>query len=188
MRVITSGFFFGQTCQNVLHFNNPDGLTTPADIATDIKNNWLVQISAMSSGNIVWNNISVRRVDGGTEAPYNLAVSIAGAQSGSAQQLTFLAYVIRIRTAVVGRRGRGRIYVPGPNLNLTNLGVWASSTITGWQTPLNNLAARYLAGGTSSIRLGVASHTDPSDWKAATQLLLASIPGIQRRRNIGVGV
>ena len=184
-RVTLTALYYGQTCQNVMHFRNDDGTLTDAQICVEIRDQFMTDFKAMSQANCVWNNISSQQRDTGSPpAPANLAVSIAGTQSGTTTAFTPQCYLLRIRTALAGRHNRGRMYVPGPNPSNTVSGLWSSGTVSSWATPIANMISKYNAlTGTRGISLGVAPRSSPIDWVGMTTIEFGPA-----WRNIGIGV
>ncbi len=62
------------------------------------------------------------------------------------------AYLVHKRTAAPGRRGRGRLFIPGVPEGLTDArGLISAAQVTGMQTALNLLLARYSGDGTTPL-------------------------------------
>lgn len=197
-RVVISGLLFGQTNQNTVFFRRDDAVW-PADgdtLVQAIKNSWIGVAAATGirdrvTTSQVWNNISAYNTGSPGEAPISLPIAITGARSGANQDLMpYSCYILQLRCGVGGKRGRGRQYIPGPEPGAYKNGILQASHITIWNTVIGQLAAAFMGGSpTSGWSLVVANHNTPSvDHFTVISLQIASVSGVQRRRNIGVGV
>jgi hypothetical protein len=191
VRVTTTFLWMGQQMQNVLHFSNPDGVLSLAAVASDIEANWIGNLRSAVDNRGKWINIGVRNLDDLNVAPYNKAVSITPINDHGDQQVPYMACIIRIRTGVAGKAGRGRVYVPGLATAHTQNGVISTGGFQQWDEPggvLHYVKLAYLASSTvSPLQIGVYHLADHS-FTGATDLTLNPVPGVQRRRNIGVGI
>lgn len=189
-RITLTGFLFGQTIQNVLHFDNVDGALTEAQAATEMSTQWLQQIKTIQITSFTWSLINVQNVSTlPRPSAYNLPVNIAGTQAASNPITVFLAHVIRLRTGLSGRKGRGRIYIAGPSSGEMANGILTAASIAKWETILNVLRGRYLINGSTQLRLGVFHRAELGGTiTACSEMTVAPVPGVQRRRNVGVGV
>jgi len=188
--VITGLAWSAITCQNVLHFRNPDGAVPLATICTELRDNWCTILAAGQTTQFGWRNISVQEV-GSAVAPTNLAIVVNGIDatdpSGGTQ---VLCQKFRIHTPVAGRHGRGRIYLPGYRATLWSTGQLNATGITNMTIRLNAIKARYVGvSATGPITLGVLRRGGTTaDFINADDLSLALVPGVQRRRSLGLGI
>lgn len=175
--------------QNVLHFHNPDGTLTLPQVADDCIANWIGPLKTQQDDNGIYTSIGVRNIDDMTSSPYVRTIAIQGGADHGDQQVPYMCMVLKLRTAIAGRRGRGRVYVAGLATAHTANGVLSSGGLALWENPLCLPAIRnaYLAGGSSDLGL-VVYHRDTRDHSFVTEILPRSVPGVQRRRNIGVGI
>lgn len=187
MRVILSGVILAQRCQNVLHFWNPDDTQTHDNIRDELIANWLPIVRNVQNANWRWTEISVQRVSGTPDIAtvYPLSGN-AGSLSG-APAVTVIAILFSIRTAVPGRHGHGRFYLPGVHGESVSNSVPESGALSAFQGAANALVARYGASGTGPINLVVVPRATPSDTHFCTAIVVRPTFGVQRRRNIGVG-
>lgn len=190
-RVTFTGTCWGTvTCQNVCHFDNPDGVLTPAQIATELRDNWCTILAAGMMNTAGFRNITVAEV-GSAASPYNLPVVVNGIDAVDPNTGTMAVnQKFRIHTPFAGRKGRGRIYLWGYRANLCSQGIVNATGITNMSIRLNALQARYVGvGHTSTLALGVMSRAgDGSAFHFADFLVLSLVPGVQRRRSVGVGI
>lgn len=189
IRVTISGVCLGQTMQNVLHFTNPDDTLTLPAVCTDIRDNWLASMSNCSTSSFTYTLVRADRVDvASPPSPATLAVAVAGVGTPTTNHVV-LCFIFKLRTGVGGRRGRGRIYTMAPRADWISNSVptgAGSAFMTGTVIPA--LLARYGPTGASPLILGVASRDDPTDIKSVESIAVANYMGVQRRRNIGVGI
>lgn len=191
-RAVISGLVNGQLCQNVLHFQK-GGAWTPdlaASLCIDLRDNMLQQWKLRLSNTMQWNGISVYDAETPGRQPSVLAISVPGSVgTSSGNNLPFACTLLRIRTAVTGPRGRGRVYLPGaPNVDFVG-GLATANTSTSWAAIFAVIGPRYVGiTHTSPFEWVLAPKASPADWKSITSLELSGPMGVQRRRNIGVGV
>lgn len=188
-RVTISGVCLGQTMQNVIHFLNPDDSVSLPAVCVDIRDNWLNSMSNCSTSSFAYTLVKAETVGTSTPpSPATLAVAVGGVGTPTTNHVV-LCFIFKLRTQIGGRRGRGRIYVMAPRAdwiaNSVPTGA-GSAFMTGTVIPA--LMARYGPSGVSPLILGVASREDPTDCKPIESIAVASYMGVQRRRNIGVGI
>jgi len=188
-RVTVTGVCLGQTMQNVLHFRNPDGGVSLPNVCIDIRDNFLNSMSNNSTSSHAYTLIRAEEVGTSTPAaPATLAIGITGVGTPTTTHVV-LCFIWKLRTALGGRRGRGRIYVQAPRADWIANSVPTTAGINYMQgTVIPAIMARYGPSGTSALDLGVCSRSDPTDFKAVESIAVANYCGVQRRRNIGVGI
>jgi hypothetical protein len=140
----------------------------------------------------------------------------AGSQAGTTDfagtpEPSYMAALIRVKTAVSGRRYQGRFFIGGLGKNDTAGNAITSNLINRVQPYLTALAARYIASGFPDLRLVVHSRylAQPHDSYVdrngntvpaytpgecqtistpATQLILSTAPTTMRSRKLGHGL
>jgi hypothetical protein len=182
---------YGQTCQNVLHFINPDGVLTPQQIASDVVTNWITPLKAQQPFQLSYFNILVQNIDTPTEAPYSLAVAIAGTRAGEDRMPSFACWVLKLLTGFRGRHGRGRVYIAGVYTDSVQLGICTPTFRTQFETnqitPIMN--AYGPTGSGSPLSLAVRAQSGSGfELHPIASIQLRSTLGTQRRRNIGIGI
>lgn len=188
LRVTLNQLMFGQTIQNVVHFQRDAYTTSMAEaFATEIRDNWVAHIRGIQSSVCQYTNIKIERVTG-VDVPFNLTVNLLGTQSGSDDYLSFLCHVIRLRTATPGRRGRGRLYIGGIANNLGDFGFINAGVLALWTTILGQLMAHWGPDGVSPFFLCVNPHGTTEEPKIVTSLQMNPAYCVQRRRNVLVGI
>jgi hypothetical protein len=188
MRVTFTGTYLGQRCQNVLHFLNPDGALTDVEIREELLGNFVIPLRSLQNNQATWTVMQVQRVDGTPTVPSVFALSgHVGSLSGDGAP-SFLAALVRIVTGVSGRHGHGRFYIWGVHGASVANGVFQSGALSAYGTTMATMTNRFkLGGGTGPIQMGVAPRSTPTDFIGMSSLVVPSIFGVQRRRNIGVG-
>lgn len=91
-----------------------------------------------------------------------------------------VAVLLRKTTNLGGRRGRGRMFIPGPPDVMTSAtGLWDGAAITQWQTAADLL----LDNLTTAELVPVLLHSGATAPSPLTGLLVVARSGSQRRRN-----
>lgn len=179
------------TVQNVVHFLNPDGATTHAAMKTYLQTNWINPMLAILHGSFIWTSMTIQKVDGTPGIADSFPISPGqGAQSGDAAP-PFVSALIQLHTGLAGRRGRGRIYLPGATIGLFSaLGKLTTGSYSAFQTALlNGYRTHFLATGDGPITLVVANRTTPGpDHAGVTALDVRLWASVQRRRNYFIGI
>lgn len=187
MRVVITGLILGQRCQNVLHFDNPDGGLNDAQVRDEILANFVARLRNVQNAGLSYTELTVQKVDP-PAAPISV-FPLAGANGSLAGAAAppVLAALCSIRTAVAGRHGHGRFYGFGVHGESVSNGAFQAGALAAWQGEANFIVGRFGSGGTGPLRLGVAPRSDPTAFITCTSIVVRATFGIQRRRNIGVG-
>lgn len=193
IRVVFTGTSWGSiTSQNVVAFLvNPGAGLTTAQMAAELRDNWCTILAQGQTTQFGWRNISLYVVGSGVSA-INLPIVVNGIDASDPSTGTqVLCQKFRIHTNTAGRKGRGRIYLPGYRANLWTQGTLNATGITNMTIRLNAIKNRYvgIANPAAQIALGVLPRgDDPSKFIYADDLSLSLVPGVQRRRSLGLGV
>lgn len=132
-------------------------------------------------------------------APQIVPISPAWAGAGAEQPLPMsVALVITKRTNFIGRRARGRMYLPGWGADdHGGAGIWDPTFLGVKQGNANALVAQYGLGGVdadyefgvwSRLNAGPPPPFDLAGFTAVTALTAQSVMRTQRRRQAGVGI
>lgn len=186
-----SGILLGQAHQNVLHFTDETFPTINAmTVATRIRDQWLDQIKTLHTSNLVYNTITVKDLQLPLVAPTTLAINIPGTIGSDSNMLPFASMVILKQTASSGRHGHGRYYVGGLPTVAYASGLLTAARITGFETMRTVLEPRWIGGSaTAGLQMGVVDKSGGGVvFRALVRIVARSIVGVQRRRNIGVGI
>jgi hypothetical protein len=185
---------------NVMHFvcNDPAPVDQSATLASDFMTNMRPTLIARCTNQTAFDFVEVQKLvpfEGGP-ATSNFPTSTVGTVTGSCASAT-LCEVMTIYSERAGRRGRGRIYLPGSDTFVSSPGVgtWNATQTTRTQAFANALTARYITpvGGQFSLGVwsrAVAGPTPPwstSAFARATGCVVRNVIRNQRRRQLGVG-
>lgn len=165
----------GATGKNVMHFSGPS--KDSQDVADALTANTQTnQFQGMSTTAAAL-TATILPLDGVTPgADYSLGTSWQG-QTAS-DYMTAPAVIIKHVTAVRGRSGRGRIYLPFVAETQQNAGRITPGSVTNMTGAWVAFANAMEADG---IALGVASYTE-SIWRQSINIACESALGTQRRR------
>lgn len=186
-RVTLSALRYGQVCQNVLHFQHKLAVWDAQSIVTDIVNNWIPQAIRFSGTQCVYKSVLAQCVNEPTLPTFTLAINIAGTQFDDQRCPGTTASVVKLSTGTGGRHGRGRIFFPGPASDAFQFGVHQATFSGQAQGFLDTLMAHYGPEGSSDLRLGILNRAT-KQLTFVTGMQLRTVPGVQRRRNIGIGI
>jgi hypothetical protein len=194
-RVTITALYYGQTIQNVLNFDNPDGGMTPTAICQEIANNWIgvgagIGIKTWATNSIQWVQVACQTMQNVLPAPTTLSINIPGQQTADNQQYPMLCIILKFSTAIAGRKGRGRSYCPGVSIGYTTNGLVNAQFEAYAGTSIVGLDARYKinGGGPLVLLVGPKSGRNLVDYQHVTKIQHSTFVGVQRRRNIGYGV
>lgn len=189
-RVVLTATMFGQTCQNVLHFNDNGANLTTLAVGTTIRDQWLSTYKFLQHNQVVWIDIATTQVSPVVSITNHLVVNVPGtSNAATAADVPVICYLVRVQTTTPGRTGRGRIYSPGPSISGSNLGVLTAPTIGAVQNQLNLLLTNFgPIAPPSGLTFGIAPRGNEGDFKPAISMNVKPTYGTQRRRNYGVGV
>jgi len=190
-RVTVTGFWNNLiTCQNVLAFHDTAGGMNEQSVANEIRDGWLTLIKAGQTNTFIWKNISVLKI-GSNVSPLNMAIAVQGVDQVSNHGGTQVVCVKwRIHTQHPGPRGRGRIYLPAFRDVYWLDGQLTTTGVTNITAVLNSVKARYVGVAHSGpMVLGVHGRgPEAIGFLDADDLTLSLTPGVQRRRNLNVGI
>lgn len=187
-RVTTIATMYGQQCQNVFHLLGPssDPLELSA-VADHVTANWIAQIRTKQTSAVAYTQVKVRLLES-QFPPHVKTVNITGSNGNDTELSTVLAWVLRLRSAEIGKRGRGRLYVPGVMKGWTVNGLVIAAQITAWDVTIATLMGLYGPNHTSPYQLTIVPSKAPFSTREVTSMQIAPTLGTQRRRNIGIGV
>lgn len=190
VRVTFTQNITGQILQNVVHFLNPDGLQTHQQIKDELLANWITPMRTHQVNTCFWTNIEVRDMTGPTPAVTQFALGqLAGAFTGTGQHIC-IGYCLQLRSGLVGRHNRGRIYMPGSRGDYTTNNQLNTTGVTNLTTWATGVKGRYVGPGQASPLSLVIWHKDSPGRTPTivTDIQPRTTLGVQRRRNIGTGI
>ena len=186
----------GQLIENVIHFQERTGTSTPAQIDTSVQG-FFTQMSQVQTTDCIYTAIIVKQM---TPVAFDerivTPITASGAQS-SARFPTTVACVLTKRTGIAGKSHRGRIYVGAvPTVFATSPDRLNTAGGTAFGTFAGAVMGLYgELGSDTHLQIGVYSRAigGGHPFTLAGFLPLTSIDtqiifGNQRRRRVGVGV
>jgi hypothetical protein len=179
---------YGQVVMNVIHFRNVSDFYTPLEIKNEFVDNWIMHVRGFQNPGLHYFNLAVKNMDDETGITTDFPLDIFGGGFFGSQTWPTTAVLVQIRTAFGGRKGRGRVFVAGLHTGAFENGLFNAATTTSLNTFMDAIKAAFLPGGTSQLTIGVCDRGFNPDFHPAVDLVVGSRPGIQRRRNIGVGI
>lgn len=187
--VVDEQTMYGQIYQNVLHFFRDDVLANaPSLLADDFQNAWVNNIRGLQMGTITHTRIKVREL-GSANATFEKVINVPGTNGGAVTDIIpFVSEILQLRTALSGRHGRGRVYIAGIKNGTFVSGFITGTRLTEWTPKITGIMAAYGPTGSSQFRLCVIPRAQFTQVKQVTAMQVASRPGVQRRRNVGVGI
>jgi hypothetical protein len=179
---------YGQQIQNVLHFEHfSSDPATSSLLADAISATWIPNVRLMQTAALIYTGIKVQMLES-QFPPFVKTVNVAGQFGHDDQMTTYSAFVLRLRTAFAGKTGRGRLYIAGVLKGWTTNGLVTQDRINAWNLEIVDIMQAHGPGGTSDFKLGVCPSKAPFNFKPVTSMQIAPTLGVQRRRNIGIGV
>jgi hypothetical protein len=180
---------FGQQMNNVLHFSGPS--SDPAQmeaLATEVAGDWIDQCHFKQTRNVKYIGVFVRLLE--SQFPtFQKIVNIDGVATASGNDMTFHAFIIRLYGNIVGRHGRGRVYIGGIKNDATFNGFITQTYFDQWQISRGVWLNKWGPNGTSTFRLGITRKQNPTaNFVPVIDIKVASTLGVQRRRNLLVGI
>lgn len=184
--------------QNVLHFLEPTDQMLPEQVGALLDQQWWGSaanpaLDVMTSNNTQLDSMTVQRI---VPDPAQGLVPVATAkrlgQTVSNNYHHVVGMIFQLRDGLGGRAHRGRVYhygSPSVNQGLTRLGPGAG-TVTNFNTLRTRWLTRFGENGTSGLRWVIWHRGQQGNarWSHVSDIILAPVLGVQRRRNPHVGL
>lgn len=188
-RVTLNYSIFGSTMQNVIHFSGPS--SDPAQreaLAQAVIDNWIENVRFRQTRNVRYNLVQVRLLESQFDT-HNRTVAIDGLATDNTADPLVTAVILRLKTSLIGRQNRGRLYIGGHESPVTSNGNIEPTVLNNWNIRLATIMGVFGPNGTSQFRIGLApKQNSAANFKALTNIEVAPTIGVQRRRNKGVGI
>lgn len=172
-----------------MHIKMKTANATFAGAASYITTNLIQLLKTKQASSFRWDE--VRGLTVNTSPPraelYNAGYPIACTAAGETQ-VHQVALVVSTKTYYAGRSYRGRNYIPATTESDTQSGLYTNALVDAVQTYYDDLVAAL--GGTGSnvdYEWGVWSEKLQA-FNAISDTIVRNIPGVVRRRRVGVGV
>lgn len=187
-KVVISGTFFSNLCQNVLYFEKRNGTQgTEVELKNELQTNWIPIFQQLQNNAFLYTTLSVQDLGPPAKPAVIFSlVGMAGALSGAPAH-SVLAGLFSLRTNVGGRKGHGRFYMPGVHGQSVLNNVLQPGAFNQYVASAVSLSARYGEPGSGPYRLILRSHGPEHTETRVTDIVVRQTFGIQRRRNTGVG-
>lgn len=188
LRVTLFARLYGQMINNVIGFEwKVPGAQTYDQLGADIKTNVVDQLANVCRTQIQWYQMILKKTDG-NDAPFTYVFTPKnGVNGGDPIYPAYNTMIFSLRTAVAGREGRGRFYLSGFAGQIQN-GLHEAFQLNGAIIAANNMMTRYGPSGTSTaLQLAILNRAG-TIYRHVTAITPKATPGVQRRRNLGVGV
>lgn len=191
---VVGAFGLGQEFVNTFHYRCEDA--GAGDFPSDLALSW--QLTAlpnyldllMDSSLVV--QIEVRQVTGSPLASNDLVINETGANSGE-QLPPQVCPLVSWRTGLIGRRNRGRSYLPAPPENIQDAGALTTGFLESIQTFADSCKL-LTGGGFGDWQLVIYGKANPDaeppldeNIVPVTTALVRRDLATQRRRRVGAG-
>lgn len=172
-----------------MHIRMKTGSGTFAGACAYLKTNLIDLVKTQQSNTFRWDeirgltvNLTPPRAD-----LYNTAFPVVGTvvTEETAHQV---AAVVSVKTAYAGRSYRGRNYLPAISEASWSQGLLSSATGNALQTYYDDLVAALGANGSNADYQWVVWSEKLQQGNAVTDTIVRDVPGVVRRRRVGVGV
>ena len=188
-RVTIGQTWFGQVVQNVIHLDFGESPYNPLAIKGAIETLWIPAIRPMQLSSLRYVLIEVRNMGDIHGTTSDFAINIVGSAGSAVEGWGPLCYLWSLQTAFGGHKGRGRIYLAGCYPGNVVQGRFISASMDQQITAVGQIMTRFTgAAPTSGFNLVVATRETLPFNNPVTNIVPRDVPGVQRRRNIGVGV
>lgn len=190
-RATISGNVYGELFQHVCHFEvTNDGMTT-LEVAAEVRGFFIGNgpnqgIKSWVSNSVKWTSVAAQQIVPAVGILQTITFDQGGQQSPTDGLYLQLCVLLRFQTILSGRRGRGRIYVPGILNGFTTNGRLNAQFHNFADPALNFLRNRFIKDNPNFVgplALCVASRVTPSQYSPVISIEPSDKTGSQRRRN-----
>ncbi len=180
---------WGQTYQNVIHLDYGEASYDAIALKDAIVTYWIPAVKVQQLSSLQYQVIQVRNMSTIGGLTTNFSVVINGSGGSGTESWGPLSQLFSLQTATGGHAGRGRFYIGGTSSVNVAQGRWISAMQTAMDGIAANLITRFTgASPTSGFNLTVCKRENLPFSHPVTNIIARNIPGVIRRRNIGVGI
>lgn len=172
-----------------MHIRMKTGSGTFAGACAYLKTNLIDLLKTQQSNTFRWDeirgltvNLTPPRAD-----LYNTGFPAAGVSS-TEEPPHQVAAVVSVKTAYAGRSYRGRNYIPALHEGCWTAGLLTSATGNAIQTYYDDLVAALGASGSNADYQWVVWSEKLQQGNPVVDTIVRDVPGVIRRRRVGVGV
>lgn len=155
-----------------------DVVATPAAVAELVADNWVANCLGLQSSNLVFDEVYVKFGDNETGASGLFTVGAAGGL-GTSSVPPQVALLVKKNTQFGGRKGRGRLYIPGlVESDVEETGQVQAPDVVSWQTAMDDFHTQLNTDDIPPLLL----HNDATVPYLITSFTVDSTTATQRRR------
>jgi hypothetical protein len=180
----------GRIVQNVFYLDNPDGAQTQQAMAAAIQADWIPALRGAQFTQHQYFQVVITRAEGNPPLEqFVQAMNIVGTGS-SITAHGVLSFVLGFKTGLAGRKNRGRYYIAGcvSGFYDASTEILSGAGTTFFTNACATLTTKFAGNNpTSGFRLQIRHRAD-NTFTPVTNVQFRSILGVQRRRNVGVGI
>ncbi|HMC74514.1 MAG TPA: hypothetical protein VKG87_09435 [Terriglobales bacterium] len=186
-RATVKGHLWGQDCVNVVHFVKSDAVQADMlTLANSVRDRFVGGAVGLVSSNFNWYRIIITHLSSNPWVPVEIPLNQNGSFFGSKFIFAPYCVVFMLKTAIAGRRGRGRIYISGTYTNDSDSGLFTSAQVIRNANTASTWKQWYVTnGGQSGFAMAVCDrHSSDGDPRIVTDIVPRAWPGTQVRRNL----
>lgn len=176
----------GGLTENIIHLRNQEGFDIPRNQILDrLFTAFIGQIRNLQANNFTWTNMAIWNWYDEDDTPLSVPISAGGTSGAAIQYFNSMAAVFQKKTAVSGKRGRGRFYMPAPPGTNLNNGKWSNTYIIN-MTSVRNAIVGHFMGATPIQQLNlvlVPKEGETDEYLDLIDFFPRDYPGTQVRRN-----
>lgn len=171
------------------HFRMLSEANPTNTIGLYLKTYWLDLIKTKQTTGFRWDSIDLLRVNASPPISdqYITAFPIVGT-GGAAETAHQVAVVVTHKTQYAGRSYRGRHYIPGILGTSITLGLLDTTVRNAIQTYYDDIVAAVGSGGANTDIRWVVWSQKLLTYTDVNNTIVRTVPGVIRRRRVGVGV
>jgi hypothetical protein len=153
-------------------------------LAIDIRDVFLPDFKIGCASGMQFTSIVIQRRDTPSYSPYVLPIAVVGSGNAGPTQVCILW---KLDSGTQGKRGKGRLYVPGIANTVFTSNLMDGSRVTSLNAAMVRMNAKYAVGGTGPWHLGIYSRANNSQV-GVTQFSFSQLASCLRSRRLGVGI
>lgn len=171
------------------HFRMLSEATPDSTIGAYLKTYWCDLVKTRQAGTFRWDSIEFLRVNASPPISYHYATAFPVTGTGTGEEMPRqVAVVVTHRTQYAGRSYRGRHYIPALTENYFTSGLVETAALAALQTYYDDIVAAVGASGSNTDIQWVVWSQKLMTYTAVREAVVRNVPGVIRRRRVGVGV
>lgn len=188
VRIRSVGQTNGEEFENISHFRIKSTVTAISQLRTDVVEQFLKVFRPFMTSEARYIHINHKKVrpEPVTDEFQEIIDPVVGTISGVAMPHQ-MAVLVKLKTALDARAGKGRIYIPGWPCDAFSAGLYSVAFRSVLLNQMNSLLTRVGVGGSATfIELGVVSHQagegDDLVYNGVTGVQYSLYPAVMRSR------